>query len=341
MIVQTPIRLGIVGPGLIWDKAHRPVLEELSDLYRISAFSATSQRSREKVAREYPGAPFFADYHDLVRSPDIDAVVVLTPIPLNAPVGMAALEAGKHVFLEKPMGTSLREGEELARVARGSGRRLFVLEQDGYRAVWARMHEVISSGDLGELVMYDRVSHGVFDAGAHANAGYGHTTWRRHPEFPLGTLWDGGHHEIAALARLFGPPAAVTAHGYRARAEFGEYDQVLMLFEYPGTLRGVFSHSSYLGGGRNYMNVRGSEGLVFRERGRLVVRSRVGDERAIPLPDDNPHLTMWRDLVTALVEGTEPPYTIDDGLRELRTLDAIARSAHEGRRVTLEWEGRS
>ena len=88
-----PIRLGIVGPGLIWENAHRPVLDAMVDRIVPVAFSATRDASRQKVARDYPHARYYSDYRELVAQPDLDAVLVMTPIALNYPVGMAALEA--------------------------------------------------------------------------------------------------------------------------------------------------------------------------------------------------------------------------------------------------------
>jgi predicted dehydrogenase len=204
-----PLRLGIVGPGLIWENSHRSVLDRMSDHFAISAFSASSERSRQKVARDYPEALFFRDYHELAASPAVDAVVVLTPIALNAPVAMAALRAGKDVFMEKPMARSAEEARELARVAREAGRRVFVLEQSAYRP-WGPVLDVLHSGEIGDLVMFDRTAHDLFDATDHPVRGYGTTDWRIHPEFPLGTLSTAATITSASL-----PACSAAARGIR------------------------------------------------------------------------------------------------------------------------------
>jgi scyllo-inositol 2-dehydrogenase (NADP+) len=339
-----PIRLGIVGPGLIWENAHRPALAPLvPGTYSLRAFSGRSQASRDKIARDYPDAAFHHDYHDLVARDDVDAVVVLTPIALNARVAMAALAAGKDVYLEKPMAASLAEGLELAARAEEAGRHVFILEQSAYRAAYRVARERIQAGDIGVPLAYERASHGLFDAGAHSVRGYGRTAWRQQPDFPLGTLFDGGHHQLAAIAEMLGAPTAVVAHGHNLRPDYGEYDVVLMLFEHPGALRGMFSYSDYLGGERNYMLIRGTEGLLAFDRRRLTLSDREGHERPIDVPEENTHRRMWRDIAACTRDLDDSGrsdvccYGIAEGLRELRTLEAVDRSAHSGGiRVPIE-----
>lgn len=330
-----PLRLGIVGPGLIWDNSHRPVLEKLTDRFAIAAFSASSERSRQKVARDFPNAPFFRDYTELAASPAVDAVVVLTPIALNAPVAIAALRAGKDVFMEKPMARSAEEARALAAVARETGRRVFVLEQSAYRP-WQPVLDVIHSGEIGDLVMFDRTAHDLFDASDHTVRGYGTTPWRIHPEFPLGTLFDGGHHHIASLSSVFGPPQSVYASCYKVRPEYGECDHVLMIFEYAGGFRGMFSHSDYLGGRQNYFNVRGTEGLIVVDWDQLIVKNREGDVvRTVALPDENAHEAMWRAFAEDVAANRDPSYNIDRALADLLTLDAVDRSIDAHSKVAV------
>jgi scyllo-inositol 2-dehydrogenase (NADP+) len=330
------LRLGIVGPGLIWENAHRPVLDRMAGRVSLVAFSATREASRQKVARDYPGAAFFTDYHELVRQPDVDVVVVLTPIPLNAPVALAALQAGKHVMVEKPMARTLNEARALVAAARERNLQLLVLEQFGYRPSVGMLRELLRSGAIGDLIMYDRVSHSMYDAARHSTRGYGTTAWRIHPDFPLGTLFDGGHHSIAQLSRLFGRPQAVTASGVQLRPEYGQYDQVLMLFEYASGLRGVFSHSDSLGGGRNYFHVRGKQGVATVERQRVVVTNNEGNEvRTVDLDDADTYGAMWRELVDCVQQGRSPSYIMEDALDDLATLLAVARSVEEGTRVEV------
>jgi scyllo-inositol 2-dehydrogenase (NADP+) len=327
-------RLGIIGPGLIWQARHWPVLKEMGKTFAVAAFCAASERRREEVAREHPGAPFLTDYRALLRREDLDGVLVLTPIALNAPVALAALQAGKDVFLEKPMARSLAEGQALLQAAASSGRRLWVLEQEAYAPRWRAVRDVVASGELGELVLYDRMMH-YPESPATDRIGYSRTAWRIEADFPLGTFFDGGHHLVASLSTIFGAPQWVFASGAKLRPGYGAYDHLLMQFGYRGQLRATLSHSSFLGDGRNYFHIRGTRGLLAVEWERLVILPHGGEPRSVPLPAANSYEAMWRALARCLAEGSEPDYSPARAYDDLRTLLAVARSAASGERATL------
>jgi len=331
------IRIGVVGPGLIWKQAHEPALDLWKDRVEIAAFCASSEKTRREVEEAYPGAPFFSSYDELVASPAIDWVLVLTPIALNAPVALAAMRAGKHVFLEKPMARSLAQAKQLIDLAHETGRRLHVLEQAVYSPSIELIEKVMRSGEIGEVVMYDHVMHLVFDATPkHSARGSAATTWRMQADFPLGVLFDGGHHSIARLGRLFGQPTALYASGRQIRPTYGEYDHVLMQFEHENGVRGSFSHGSYLSRGHNYFHIRGTEGILTVERERLIVEPNDGEPRTIEFERGNSYQAMWHAILDAIAEGHEPSYTVERARGDLGTLFAIRRSAQEKRSVSIE-----
>jgi predicted dehydrogenase len=328
LFIMQRLRLGIVGPGLIWKHKHEPVLRQMGDLVELTAFSASSQRSREAVAADYPGVPFYFDYRELIASPKVDAVAVLTPIALNAPVAKAALEAGKDVIMEKPMARSVAEALDLIAAADKAKRSICVLEQDGYRADTGLVADLITAGEIGDLVMFDRVSH--FRQGIDPEEQtYAGTPWRINAEFPLGTLFDGGHHNIAQLTRLFGVPKSVIASGFSARAEYGEFDQVLMMFQYEGAMRGTFSQSGFLGKERNYFNIRGTRALLEVRHGGVKLVTMDG-EREYAAPRRDPWDVMWRAFLHDLREDREPLYGARRGLQDLAILETIAQAARQG-----------
>ncbi len=331
------IRLGVVGPGIIWHRAHKQALKKLSKHYSPAAFCSRTRERREKAASEFPGAKTFSDYNELVQSPEIDAVLVTTPIKLNAPVAIAALKAGKDVYLEKPMATSLEEAEEIIGLERSSGRNVFVLEQIPYSDAWDRLIEVLNSGEIGDAVMYDKASHNLLDASVDPD-GYGGTEWRIDAEFPLGGFFDGGIHAIALLATIFGPPKSVYAAGQSLREGYGEYDNINMLFEYESGLQGFFSFSSYLSDSRNYFRVRCTKGLVALEDRKFTIELASGKSRTYEPeegPERNPHFNMWRKITKSRIAGKPPLYTTQMARRDISTLLAVERSIKSGSKISL------
>jgi scyllo-inositol 2-dehydrogenase (NADP+) len=330
------IRIGVVGAGLIWKRAHRPALQLFGDQAEVTAFSAASEKTRREVGQSYPGVPVYSDYRQLVASPDVDWVLVLTPIPLNAPVSKAALQAGKHVFVEKPMARTLAEGEELVRIADETGRHLYVLEQDVYLTYLHSAEEVIRSGEIGEVITYEIVAHELFDATPeHSAGGYGATQWRIHADFPLGPLFDGGHHPIARLSRLFGMPASIYASGRRTRPTYGEFGHVLMHCEHDSGVRGSFSHASVLSERRNHLYIWGTQGVLSVDRNQLVIDRNDGSQRTVPLPTQKSYEVMWQALFRAITEGRDPYYTRERAFQDLRILLAVQRSIQTDGKVRV------
>ncbi len=329
------LRLGIVGPGLIWERVHRPEVERLHDSFEVTAFSARSQATADKVRAAYPQARFHYDYHDLVNDAYVDAVVILTPIPLNAPVASATLEAGKAAFLEKPIGVSVEEARALCEVEDRSEGRIYVLEQAPYGPVWDTMERTLQQGGVGRAVAYETARHARLQAHASGERDFGDTEWRIRPEYPLGVLFDGGVHELATQARLFGAPTHVHAVGRSYREGYGEVDHVSVILEYPDGVFGVFSHSGVLGGKSDYFILRGTDGLIRYTRDEFLLEDATGRHRELPRSDISPHRAMWDHFVECLQEDRTPRYTSRDALREIETLSAIEEAIRTGMRTAV------
>src|ERR1700730_1038138 len=111
------LKIGVVGCGAIAQIQHLPHLRELDAEFEIGGLADLSPKLLGKVGTEYgvPAERRFLDYHDLVRS-DIDGVIVC-PSVSHAPPTIAAAENGKHVFVEKPMCTTVRESEAMVAAA--------------------------------------------------------------------------------------------------------------------------------------------------------------------------------------------------------------------------------
>ena len=328
------VRLGVIGTGLIWTRAHKAILAMLADTFVPIAFCDVSEQRRATLAHEFPDASVVGDYESLLALPDVEAVLVLTPIALNAPIARAALLAGKHVIMEKPIARSVAEGGELVATARQAGKHLFVTEQVAYRRVEDALMEIIEAGEIGKVVMWERVHHSDADT-AQGPLRYDSTPWRKQADFPLGTMFDGGIHLIAGLSKVFGIPETVAATGQKLRPEYGEYDHIATLFQYASGISGMLSFSSTLPGGHNHFHVYGMRGTITVEQKRIVVEKSGQAERIVDLPPENAYVAMWHALAGAFRDQSDPFYTPEKALHDVAILEAVDLAIKTGGRVPV------
>lgn len=151
----------------------------------------------EAVARDHPAVQLETSYARVLDDPTVDAVVLSTPIHTHAELGLAALEAGKHLLVEKPLASSVHEAERLVEAARARGLVLMVGHTFEHSAAARAMGRLCAEGVLGELryASMRRVGLGRHQKG-------------------VSVLWDLAIHDVASLMSwIGGPPLSVQLHG--------------------------------------------------------------------------------------------------------------------------------
>src|SRR5437879_671506 len=158
------IRIGIIGanPDRGWAaQAHIPALRSLSDDFEITALSTTRRESAEAAGKLFAVPVAFDNHLDLVSSPDVDVVAVTVKVPYHLELASSALEAGKAVYCEWPLGNGLKEAESLAALAQGSG----VLAVAGLQArsapSVAYVRDLIEQGYVGEVLSTTMIGSGM------------------------------------------------------------------------------------------------------------------------------------------------------------------------------------
>src|SRR5947209_3963602 len=158
------IRVGIIGanPDRGWAaQAHIPALRSLSDEFEITALSTTRRESADAAAKLFGVPAAFDNHHELVNSPTVDVVAVTVKVPHHLELATAALEAGKAVYCEWPLGNGLKEAETLAALAARKG----VLAVAGLQArsapAVAYVRDLIDRGYVGEVLSTTLVGSGM------------------------------------------------------------------------------------------------------------------------------------------------------------------------------------
>lgn len=246
------IRLGIIGCGGVTVERHLPALIRLRGIKVVALADIYADRA-ERVAQTFGVQRHYTAYSNLLESDAVDAVAVCVPPRSHAEVALAALAAGKHVLIEKPLALNLSECDLLQeRAARHSPIKVMV----GFNMRWHRLvrraRELISSGELGDI----KLVRTVFTSGVRLRAGF--SDWRRQTETGGGALFEMGMHHFDLLRFLLSSEAEEV---YAASAMEGETAAVMMSMKCGAQALSAFSEST----GENH-NIE-----VYGERGWLHI----------------------------------------------------------------------
>ncbi|HEY3417136.1 MAG TPA: Gfo/Idh/MocA family oxidoreductase, partial [Armatimonadota bacterium] len=224
------VRLGILGVGgfgLFCLEQYRQMPG-----VRITAIGGTQREKYARLAAEY-AIPFFTvDWRELVTHPDVDVVYLATPPDLRGAPAIAALEAGKHVFCEKPLALTLEEADQMLATAEQQGVRLGVNFVMRYAGLYDLLGSLVTAGILGAPL------HFSFENAA-SDLPAGHWFWdaRRSGTIPV----EHGVHFFDIFAAIFGQGDLRWAG--RSRRPGGEEDRWLAILRYGDQMFGSFYHA--------------------------------------------------------------------------------------------------
>ena len=309
---------------------------------RISRLAALVSGSPDKLRRystEY-GVPkrslySYATFNSIRENPDVDIVYVILPNSMHAEYTIRAAAAGKHVLCEKPMAVSSKECETMIAACRAAGRKLMI----GYRS-----HFEPHNRHAMRLARQGAIGGRRFVQSEHGFPIGDPSQWRLDRALAGGgSLMDIGIYSIQALRYMAGEePIAVNAATYTDRSDprFHDVeDRVAWSFLYPSGLigHGFSSYSS----AHNHIRLNGDSGWIDLEPATsysghaMRVRRGRSEERVTPPPGPgvNQFAAQLDHLSECVITGREPIVTGDEGLRDLRLIEAIYQSALQGRTI--------
>ena len=294
------------------------------------------------AAAEELGVEAARSLDDLLGNDEIGAVLVAAPQFAHADLTVAAAEAGKHVFCEKPMATTLADCDRMIEACRRAGVVLMIGQVCRYHAVHGKVRELVASGEIGRPVCMTIHRLGGPWRGPAAQP------WRLRRETSGGNLLEINAHEIDFMHWVFGDVTRVVAVGDRYANDRLDYpDVALVVMEFANGAKGLLhsSQASALGayGGR----VDGTEGsAVFPAFWGQDAGVRVGKFGGEPvfipasdIPVENPVTHELRDFVTSAVAGGPAPIPGEEGRAAVEVALAAYRSIETGRPVDLPLGG--
>jgi scyllo-inositol 2-dehydrogenase (NADP+) len=217
------VRVGLIGFGLAGQAFHAPVVRGVPGMELACILERTETRAREK----YPDVRVARTLEELLADKAIQLCVIATPNDSHYELARACLLAGRDVVVDKPFAPTLKESEELVRLAAGRGRLITVYQERRWDGDFGTVKKIVQSGTLGTVVEYE-CRYDRFRPEPKVNA------WReRADQLGAGILFDLGPHVIDQALLLFGEPRAITASAFCQRETSQVDDSFDVCLEYP------------------------------------------------------------------------------------------------------------
>ena len=335
---EAPVSVAVVGVGY-WG----PHLVRNLHKFEGTAVRWVCDVSKERALRSVePGSGIrITDrYEDLLSDDNLEAITIATPVRTHGAMGLAALQAGKHVLIEKPLASSVVEARRLVEVADAAGLVLMCDHTHCYTPAVLKIRELVAHGELGDIRYFDsvRVNLGLFQ-----------------PDVDV--LWDLAPHDLAVLDFVLPAdcrPSRVSAH-LADPLGIGRGSIGYLTLPLPG---GAIAHAhvnwlsptkirkTIIGGSKKMVvwddldpsqrisiydkGVELLDPLEDQERTRALVSYRTGDMVAPALPETEALRGVVREFATAIREGRPPMTDGRSGLRVVEILAAAEESAQAG-----------
>lgn len=339
------INIALIGYGFVGKTFHAPLIQSIEGL----TLAVVSSRDEEKVKRDLPDVQVVATPEEAIQHPDVDLVVIASPNATHAPLAALALNAGKHVVVDKPFTLDMQEARELIALADEKQRLLSVFHNRRWDSDFLGIKQVIEEGRLGKVKLFeshiDRFRPEV------------RVRWREQNVPGSGLWFDLGPHLIDQTLQLFGLPQSVQGNiaTLRDGAEINDWAHVVL--NYPE--HKVILHASMLvAGGTSRFTVHGDKASVVKARidqqeaqllagvipgseswgedsDDMVLFDATGDATRLKTPkgDQRQYYINVRDALTGTIGNPVHPV---EALAVMAVLEAAVRSSETGTTQMLE-----
>jgi len=334
------MRIGVIGCGY-WGPN---LVRNFSALGNVDVTAVCDVRGErlEFISKQYPAITLLTtDESEILRSPDIDAVVVATPVSMHFSLGMEALSNGKHLFMEKPFAATVEQAERLIELAERKRLRLMVDHTFIYTGAVQTIKQLITSGELGELYYFDsvRVNLGLF-------------------QHDVNVIWDLAPHDVSIMDYLLDcRPKAIAATGMAHFSNDIEniayistyYDNNLLGHIHVNWLAPVKVRKTLISGSKKmiiYDDMEPSEKVKIYDRGidvardkdqiyKILIQYRTGDMRAPNIDLTEALKKVSLEFYNCINENRPAMTDGQAGLRVVRILEAANKSMRMNGKVIL------
>ncbi len=335
------INVGVIGCGYWGPNLIRNFVD--NDSAKLRWICDVDERRLTDMLRRYPFAQTTTDYQKLVSDSELDAVAVVTPVATHFSIASEFLRAGKHVLLEKPLAATVQQSEQLVELAAKNARTLMVDHTFVYTGAVRKMKEIVSSGELGDLLYFDsvRINLGLFQR-------------------DINVLWDLAPHDLSIMDYLIErQPEGLSAIGschIEAGIENIAYlimkfaDDFIAHFHFNWLAPVKIRHTLLAGGSKMilYDDIEPTEKVRIYDKGvtanrvadreaayQTLVSYRTGDVWAPKLDTTEALRYVVAEFLDSIRAGRAPLTDGHAGVRVVRLLEAAQKSIKCGGQFTL------
>ncbi|MEL7212851.1 MAG: Gfo/Idh/MocA family oxidoreductase [Pseudomonadota bacterium] len=343
------VKAGIVGYGLAGRVFHAPLLPAAGiDLHGVASSKP------EVVTADHPEAVVYGTPEEMFADAAIDLVILASPTPTHTPLAIKALEAGKHVIVDKPFAATVADADAMIEAAEKAGKILTCFQNRRWDGDFLTLRKLMDEGALGDVQFFQ--SHFEFFKGEAQDR------WQEKAAPGVGVQFDLGAHQVDQALVLFGRPAWVQGEAIIQRKQGEVADRFALTMGYEGGLR-VQIYCSYVspdfrmkyvvqgdqGAYRKYhMDIQEPQlrermtpldaGFGVEPKERFGTLTRVKNGKVIneiyPTEPGTQHEIYVR-LRKAIEEGGEPPVLPAEARMTIEVIEAGVRSGEMGQRVVL------
>jgi predicted dehydrogenase len=316
-----PVKLGILGCGIAAKDLHWPALKQLKDKFKIVTVCNHTVEKAKEFAQMVGTASYVTEYKEVLANPEIEAVSILLPIHLNYDVTKEALDAGKHVMVEKPIAANMKEAEDMLGFEEKYKTVMMVAENFRYDLLNIRIKELLDSGIIGKpySAFWD-----CFDLLETSNK-YAKTQWRIKHQYPGGFITDGGVHNIAVFRDLFGEIHSAKAITKSINPELGEIDSMSFLFNTSQNVSCVFNYFfSSMGYQERKLKILGTQGTMFVEGKNITIKKVNSPDYTVTVQSEGGYKEEFENFFDAIRNGAKVKCTFLEAYKDLKALiDAL------------------
>lgn len=347
------VRLGVIGLGNMGGHHAQTVLKGAIPGCQLTAICDSDPAQLKR----FPEVKAYTDFAKLIASGDVDAVLIATPHYAHTPIGIAALKAGLHVLVEKPISVHKADCEKLLRAYKNKKLVFAAMFNQRTDPYYQKIRELVQNGELGAIQRIQWTVTDWFRSQAYYNSGSWRATWAGEGG---GVLINQCVHNIDLLQWLFGMPQKV-----RAICRIGRYhkieveDEVTATLEYDSGTTAVLVTSTGEAPGVNRLEVAGDLGRVTLEKDTLTfLRNEIETSRYsrtteegylppstwkvnIPIPNHGEqHTGILKNFTNAILHGEKLISPATEGIHSVELINAMILSSFKEAVVKLPMSAR-